>query len=110
MTGKLKFPLRTFARTKIAGTTATGRIFRGQWNIATGKIQDAPEAAADSQQNAPSAASLIVIAAAEMQDRTLAQEIAAGEPEAAERKKNGGGAGPPPQEKGEQGVNSGAAV
>ena len=72
--------------------------------------QDAPEAAADSQQDAPSAASLIVIAAAEMQDRTLAQEIAAGEPEAAERKKNGGGAGPPPQEKEELGVNSGAAV
>ena len=71
--------------------------------------QDAPEAAADSQQNAPSAASLIVIAAAEMQDRTQAQEAAAGEPEAEERK-NGGGAGPPPQEKGEQGVNSGAAV
>lgn len=72
--------------------------------------QDAPEAAEDRQQNAPSAASLIVIAAAEMQDRTQAQEAAAGEPKAEERKKNGGGAGPPPQEKGEQGVNSGAAV
>ena len=72
--------------------------------------QDAPEAAEDRQQNAPSAASLIVIAAAEMQDREQAQEAAAGEPKAAERKKNGGRAGPPPQEKGEQGVNSGAAV
>ena len=72
--------------------------------------QDAPEAAADGQQDKPSAASLIVIAAAEMQDRALAQKVTAGEPEAAERKKNGGGAGPPPQEKGEQGVNSGAAV
>lgn len=67
-------------------------------------------AAADGQQDKPSAASLIVIAAAEMQDRTQAQEVTAGEPEAAERKKNGGGAGPPPQEEGEQGVNSGAAV
>lgn len=71
---------------------------------------DTADATADSQQNAPSAASLIVIAAAEMQDRTQAQEAAAGEPKAAERKKSGGGAGPPPQEKGEQGVNSGAAV
>ena len=70
---------------------------------------DTADAAEDSQQEATSAA-VIAPEAENRQNQPRAQEVTTGEPGAAERKKTGGGAGPPPQEKGEQGVNSGAAV
>lgn len=71
---------------------------------------DTADAAEDSQQAATSAAAVVVPEAENRQNQPREQEVTAGEPGAAERKETGGRAGPPPQEKGEQGVNCGAAV
>ena len=78
-----------------------------KYNLATA---DTADEAADSKQDVTSAAEAVAPEAENRKGQPQAQEVTAGEPGAAERKKSGGGAGPPPQEKGEQGVNSGAAV